>query len=227
MPIDKWDACKTPINLEALKGRTCFAGLDLSTTLDISALVLVFPPVDGDPKYYVLPYFFIPSDNIRDRVRRDRVPYDVWKRHGYLTATDGNVIDYSFIRAKVHELSKLYQIEEIVYDRWNATQLTTQQLAEEDGFTCLELGQGFASMNAPVKRLMELVISARLAHGNNPVLRWMASNAVAKEDPAGNLKLDKSKSQEKIDGMVALCMALARAETALPKPKDSAGIFLI
>jgi phage terminase large subunit-like protein len=223
MPMDRWDACNGPVDFAALQGRECFAGLDLSTTLDISALVLLFPPTEDDLLYTVLPFFFIPSENIADRVKRDRVPYDVWKRNDLLTLTDGNVIDYDAIRAKVQELGEQFNIREIAFDRWNATQVTTQLAG--DGYTMVPFGQGFQSMSSPTKRLLELAISGRIAHGGNPVLRWMAGNAVVKTDPAGNIKLDKSKSTEKIDGAVALAMALSRAEAHAPET-NNAGIFL-
>ncbi|WP_348266422.1 terminase TerL endonuclease subunit [Edaphobacter sp. DSM 109919] len=222
MPMDRWDSCNAAFTPESLHGRECFAGLDLSTTTDISALVLLFPPIETDKRWYVLPHFFIPSENIEDRVKRDRVPYDVWKKQGHLITTDGNVIDYDAIRLKVNELGQLYNIRELMFDRWNATQLTTQLAG--DGFETVQFGQGFTSMNAPTKRLLELVLSSELAHGGNPVLRWMASNVTVKQDPAGNLKPDKSKSTEKIDGIVALCMALGRASVATPTPIP-AGIF--
>jgi phage terminase large subunit-like protein len=139
------------------------------------------------------------------------------------TLTDGNVIDYDAIRAKVQELGEQFNIREIAFDRWNATQVTTQLAG--DGYTMVPFGQGFQSMSSPTKRLLELAISGRIAHGGNPVLRWMAGNAVVKTDPAGNIKLDKSKSTEKIDGAVALAMALSRAEAHAPET-NNAGIFL-
>ena len=223
MPMAAWDARGSPFDPALLAGRESFAGLDLSTTTDISALVLVFPPIEGDPLWYVLPYFFIPADNISERVKRDRVPYDVWKRQEHFICTEGNVIDYDAIRVKVTDLAEIYNIREIAFDRWNATQLTTQLAG--DGFETVQFGQGFNSMNAPTKRLLELVLSSELAHGGNPVLRWMASNVTVRQDPAGNLKPDKAKSTEKIDGIVALCMAIGRASVAKPAPAPAAIFF--
>jgi phage terminase large subunit-like protein len=224
LPMDKWKAASEPFGLDILKGRRCYAGLDLSTTTDISALVLLFPPTPEDTHYRVLPFFFIPKQNIEARVKRDRVPYDVWKRLGLLTCTDGNVIDYDVIRAKAQELGAEYDLREIVFDRWNASQLTTQ--LQTDGFTLVQFGQGFASMSAPTKRLLELVLSEKIAHSGNPILTWMAGNALVQLDAAGNIKLDKSRSTEKIDGMVALTMALSRAELD-PNIPQTAGIFII
>jgi phage terminase large subunit-like protein len=209
MPMDKWDACKAFLNpIEQLNGRRCMGGLDLSTTTDISAFVLLFEPTYDDPHWYVLPHFFLPEDNIEARAKKDRVPYDVWARQGLFNLTPGNVIDYAFIRAKIHELRDRYEIQEIAFDRWNSSDLVTK--LTDDGFTMVKFGQGFAEMSAPTKRLLELVLTEELAHGGNPVLRWMASNVMVKMDPAGNIKPDKEKSREKIDGIVALNMALGR-----------------
>lgn len=209
MPIDAWNTCSAKVDPDALHKRPCFAGLDLSTTTDISALVLLFPPFDDDPKWSVLPFFFLPADNIDKRVKRDRVPYDAWSRQGLFELTPGNVIDYSFIRAKINDLSSRYDIREIAYDPWNATDIVTR--LTEDGFTLVKMRQSHESLSGPTKRLMELTLSKSLAHSGNPVLKWMASNVMVKLDPAGNAKPDKERSREKIDGIVALIMALGRA----------------
>jgi len=209
MPIDKWQACSESADPESLRGRPCFGGLDLSTTIDVSAFVLLFPPWGEDTKWRVLPEFFLPEENIEARCRKDRVPYDAWKRQGLFNLTEGNVICYETIRSKVHELAENYDIREIAFDRWNTSQIVTQLMG--DGLTMVPYGQGYLSMNAPTKRLMELVLTSDLAHGGNPVLTWMASNAMAITDAAGNIKLDKGKSREKIDGVISLIMALGRA----------------
>jgi phage terminase large subunit-like protein len=212
MPMDKWDACNGEVDREALKGRPCYSGLDLSTSIDISAFVMLFPPHGSDTKWRVLCEFFLPGDNLPARVKRDRVPYDVWNRQGLFNLTEGTVIDYDVIRNRIKAFGKLYNIREIAFDRWGAQQICTQLTG--DGFQMVEFGQGFASMGAPTKRLMELVLSGELAHGGNPVLRWMASNTMVEIDPAGNIKPSKSKSREKIDGIVSLCMAIARGNAA-------------
>jgi len=209
LPLEKWDACAEPVDAEALRGRPCYAGLDLASTTDIAALVLVFPDDDDPVRYDVLPFFFIPGDNILDRVRRDRVPYDAWARAGLVIATEGNVIDYRAILAKLDELALTYGIRELAYDRWGATKLV--QDIQDGGLEVVPFGQGFASMSPPTKELLNLVLGGRLRHGGHPVLRWMANNMVVRTDPAGNLKPDKGKSTEKIDGMVALIMGLDRA----------------
>jgi phage terminase large subunit-like protein len=218
MPLDKWDLCNEPVVAEMLKGRQCFAGLDLSTTTDISAVVLLFPPYGDDKKWRVLPFFFLPEENISKRVKKDRVPYDVWKRQGLFNLTPGNVIDYDFIRAKINELAATYKIVEVVYDPYMAPQIVTQLQA--DGLTVVPFRQGDVSMTAPLKQLMELVLRREIAHGGNPVLKWMAGNTVVKMSATGLMKPDKEKSREKIDGISALLDALGRA-AVVPIKKSS------
>jgi phage terminase large subunit-like protein len=208
MDVDKWDDCGAPPRIE--RGARCYAALDLASTIDIAALVLVFPD-DADPQCYdILPFFWVPRDTVVERTRKANVPYLPWVEQGLMYATEGNVIDYAAILEKLDELAQEYDIQEVAYDRWGATQLTQEM--EERGQMVIPFGQGFASMSPPTKELMTLTLSKRLRHGGNPVLRWMAGNMVVRQDPAGNLKPDKSKSTEKIDGMVALIMALDRAQ---------------
>jgi phage terminase large subunit-like protein len=196
---------------EYLSGRRCYAGLDLSSNLDITAWVLLFEPEEDEEPYWVLPRFFIPRDNILDRVRKDRVPYDAWERSGMLLTTPGNVIDYDFILAQVDRDAQQYDIEEIGFDRWGASRIMTQLMEKGGDEWVVPIGQGFASMNSPMKQFEELYLGLKLGHGGHPVLTWMADNLVAAEDPAGNMKPDKSKSRERIDGIVALIMATDRA----------------
>ncbi|MGE5553307.1 MAG: terminase large subunit [Betaproteobacteria bacterium] len=209
LDIAAWDATAGEVDPDELIGRPCYGGLDLASTTDIAAFELVFPPTEEDPDFRVLSYFWVPKDNIRDRVTRDRVPYDVWAKQGLIEATEGSVIHYGAIRQKIENLAAIYPIKEIAFDRWGATQLS--QELDDAGFTVVPFGQGFSSMSAPTKELLNLVMAKRLHHGGNPVLRWMADNMVVKQDPAGNVKPDKSKSTQKIDGIVALIMALDRA----------------
>jgi len=206
LSLEKWDACGTP--LDELEGRECFAGLDLSSTTDITALVLVFP---GETGYDVLPLFWVPEEGATLRDRRDHVPYRQWIRAGLIEATAGEVVDYDVIRKRIQELGERFRIQEIALDRWNATQLATQ--LSGDGFEMVAFGQGYASMNAPTKKLEELVLSGKLAHAAHPVLRWMAGNVSIETDAADNWKPSKKKSSERIDGIVALIMALDRATT--------------
>ena len=209
MPMDKWNACKTDFDEADLDGRVCYGGLDLSSTTDISAFVLVFPPTADDDRYYVLPYFWLPEETLDLRVRRDHVPYDIWNRQGYFNITEGNVIHYSYIEKCIEDLNERFNIREIAYDRWGATQMS--QDLDEMGFTVIPFGQGFASMSPPTKELMKLVLEGKLAHNGHPVLEWNMDNIYVRTDPAGNIKADKEKSTEKIDGAVAMIMALDRA----------------
>ena len=206
LDIATWDRCQAEFTAEDCEGWACWAGLDLSTVRDITAMVLVFK--NGD-RVRVLPYFWVPEDNVRQRSESDRVPYDVWVRDGYITATPGNVVDYDRVRSDIQEIGRRYNIIELAKDRWNSTQIGTQLMG--DGFTVVDFGQGFASMTAPAKELERLVTSQMLEHDGNPVLRWMASNVTVEQDAAGNLKPSKARSGEKIDGIAALCMALGRA----------------
>ncbi len=204
LDMARWDACDAAVDPEELVGKPCFAGLDLSTTTDITALVLAFPDDEGN--IAVLPRFWVPGDNIRQRVERDRVPYDQWVDQGLIEATEGNVVDYDVIRERIRELGERYDIRQIAIDRWNATQITTQLMG--DGFDMVPWGQGFASMSAPTKELEKLVLGKQIRHGGHPVLRWMASNVAVAQDAAGNIKPAKDKSTERIDGIVALVMAI-------------------
>jgi phage terminase large subunit-like protein len=209
MPMAKWDACAFPVDAVSLEGRVCYGGLDLSSTTDITAFVLVFPPQNEEDKYEILPFFWMPEDNIDLRVRRDHVQYDLWVKQGHLMTTEGNVVHYGFIESFIEQLGMKYNIREIAFDRWGAVQMT--QNLEGLGFTVVPFGQGFKDMSPPTKELMKLTLEQKIAHGGHPVLRWMMDNIYIKTDPAGNIKPDKEKSTERIDGAVASIMALDRA----------------
>jgi len=208
IPEQIYDLGNVPIDMESLKGRDCYAGLDLSSTGDITALVLMFPPRDETEKYIMVPYFWVPEDTIPLRVRRASVPYDVWHQQGFLYATEGNVVDYNFIEHFIEELGKEYHILEIAVDRWNATMLI--QNLEGDGFTMVPFGQGFKDMSPPSKEFIKLLMEGKIIHGGHPVMRWMSGNVVVDRDAAENIKPTKAKSPEKIDGIVAAIMALDR-----------------
>ena len=209
MPMEKWDACAFPVSEDYLEGRVCYGGLDLSSTTDITAFVLVFPPLDEEDKFQILAFFWIPEENLELRVRRDHVPYDIWERQGFLLTTEGNVVHYGYIEKFIEKLGERFHIREIAFDRWGAVQMV--QNLEGMGFTVVPFGQGFKDMSPPTKELMKLTLEQKIAHGGQPVLRWMMDNIYIKTDPAGNIKPDKEKSTEKIDGVVATVMALDRA----------------
>jgi phage terminase large subunit-like protein len=218
--MPEWDACAGKVDLASLKGRRCYAGLDLATTTDIAALNLIFPPLVREDPFISLSFFWVPEENIEDRVKKDRVPYDLWVNQGWIEATPGNLIDYRWIMLKLGQCRIDYDLKMLAFDRWGSQKIVTD-LCDEIGFTVDEkeaarsnkpllcqFGQGFASMSSPTKELLNMIIGRKINHGGNPVLRWMASNAVAIQDSAANMKLDKSKSIERIDGIVALIMAL-------------------
>ena len=208
IPEHVYDKGDIPIDMEKLKGRDCYAGLDLSSTSDITAFVMVFPPEAEGENYIVLPHFWLPRETLQLRVRRDHVPYDVWEKQGLFHITEGNVVDYNFVRKTINELGTEYHICEIGVDRWNATQLITD--LDGDGFVMVPIGMGFKDMSPGMKELYKLLLEGKITHGGNPILRWMAGNVVAEIDAAENIKPSKKKATEKIDGIVALIMGLDR-----------------
>ena len=205
--IRRWNACDKPVQLE-ISGR-CWIGLDLSSKLDLTAAVAVFQHDDGT--YSLLPHFWIPAENLEARVRRDGVPYERWQAEGYLTATDGNVVDQESIRKKLSEWGECYDVQEIAFDPWNASQMSVW--LQEDGFQLIEMRQGYKTMSEPTKGLLGLVKDKRLRHGGNPVLRWNADNLQLRRDPNDNVMPMKGDETQKhrIDGIVAAVMGIGRA----------------
>ncbi len=192
-----------------LQGRECFGGLDLSSKFDLTSFCLLFTPTDDDPHWYTLAWSWIPEDNMKERVKTDKVPYDRWVREGHIMTTPGNVIDYDFIEAKILELRDLYDIQEIGFDPWNATQ-TALHLAER-GLTMVEVRQGAKTMNLPMKDLHVLVRQQNLIHAGDPVLRWAVGNVETKADENDNIRPVKNSKTLRIDPAVAMINAMARA----------------
>jgi phage terminase large subunit-like protein len=206
---EAWALCGlSPVELEALRGRSCVIGLDLSSTTDLTAAVALFRDEDGG--YTVIAKFWLPGDRLQERVRRDRVPYDAWARDGYVTLTEHNVVDYDRVLRDLTDWPSVLgcRVSEIAFDPWNATGLMTR--LQESGVTCVAVQQGFKSLTSPTKEVERLVSARLLRHGNHPILRWCAANVVTETDAAGNLKPSKKKSTERIDGIVALVTALSR-----------------
>ncbi|NPV80178.1 MAG: terminase large subunit [Firmicutes bacterium] len=220
-----WDACGGPVEAEKLKGRDCYAGIDLSTTTDLTAVVLAFPMEDGTVR--VIPHFFIPGDTAQKKEERDRVPYLTWAKQGYVHMTPGNCIDYSYVEAKIKELAKEYSVVEWAYDRWNADMLI--QRLQEDGAKMIPVGMGYASLSAPTKHLEALIMNRQLVHGGHPVLRWCADNVMVEQDPAGNIKPSKAKSTQRIDGIMALVLAISRLMLRPQKrnPYEERGVIVL
>lgn len=239
LPLEAWDACGHPVPAqieaqpvaagrraqvingrwrdlpEAMRGRRACAGLDLSSTTDLTALVWVFRPEEEGGIWTVVPRFFVPAARIPERVRRDRAPYDIWQREGALIATPGNVVDYSYVRRQIFEDAEAFGCDAIAIDRWNATQISIE--LRDEGLNAVLFGQGYASMSGPAKELERLVLDARLDHGGHPVLRWCAGNVAIATDAAGNIKPDKAGSTERIDGIVATVMGLGAALATQPE----------
>lgn len=214
----EWDACDAKVDPEALKGRECVASMDLSSTGDLTNVCLCFPPADKDDSYRFLWFTWVPADTIERRARRDKIPYDVWQRMGFIEETAGNVVDYDYIRARINALGKEYKITRIGYDPWNATQLALQ--LQGDGFEMLEMRQGYKTLNEPSKEVERLIKSRRFAHGGNPVLRWMAGNVSRSMDAKGNIAPDKKSSADKIDGIVTAVMGVGLWLASPPKGKS-------
>ena len=220
LDLTAWDACQPRHDELQLQGRACYGGLDLASTTDLASYALVFP--DGAGGQDVLFRCYAPRAAVKDLDRRTGGKATVWEEAGLLSITEGNVIDYDAIKVDLRADAEVYQIEEIAFDRWGATQLSSELI--EEGFPLVQVGQGYASMGAPTRELLRLVAAGTFRHGANPLVRWQAGNLIVKQDPAGNLKPDKARSADKIDSVVAAVMALDRAirHTTAPPEEDYA-----
>jgi phage terminase large subunit-like protein len=213
LSMDSWQECAAdPLDLS---GMNCFAGLDMSANADLTAFVLFFYE-----KYYVLPFFFCPADSAYKRERRDKVPYCTWEKDGFIEFTDGDAVDYEYVRRRINEIGDKYNIRQIAGDPWNAKQIL-QQL-DGDGFNVAEIRQGFASLSGPSKRIEQLVLNRELKHFDNPVMNWCVSNVTIETDSSENIKPSKKKSIERIDGVVALADAMG---AWMASPEHRASIY--
>jgi phage terminase large subunit-like protein len=223
---ERWAACAESHSPE--DGRECYIGLDMSSRVDLTALVAIFP--DGAGGVDVLTRCWTPSDTLTGRERQDQAPYRVWADEGFLDVCDGGEIDYEAVRAAVVDLTNRFDVRMVAADPWNAKQFL--QECDRDGIPVLEVRQGFASLSYPTKELERLVVTRRLRHGAHPVLSWCASNAVAQKDGAGNIKLAKDKSHGRIDAMAALVNAVAgwcytAVDGTEPSVYDTRGVMVI
>jgi len=209
MDMQAWSDCGLSEGLPDLKGKECYAGIDLSKRIDLTAASFEFPLENG--MYYVTAHGFMPEDTFHERMKTDKVPYDLWVKKGWLTLTDGAVVDYDYIRAyiKKMEKDKGWKIKEIGYDPYNATQFAQQM--ESDGYVMIEIRQGVQTLSEPTKDLREKAKARKLIHDNNDLLTWAMGNAVTKIDAQENIMLDKSKSSQRIDPAAALINAHVRA----------------
>src|SRR5579883_180886 len=218
---EDWRACSGVAGAD-LAGRLCYVAIDLSSTEDVAAMVKLFPPDDEEEPYQVLCNFWVPAENVERKIAEHRVPYDVWIRQGYLQTTEGNVIDYDVIQEQLLADCERYQVREIAFDPWNATQFANNlQKAGIDPEILVKFPQTISMFAEPTKRLLgQLIPSRRLNHFANPVLAWMSLNLLVKEDNNGNRRPVRGSARGKVDGMVALIMALGRA-IASPEPGGS------
>lgn len=199
-----WQACGNPVDAEALRGRPCWAGLDLSSTTDLTALVLYFPDDDGA----VLPFFYVPGEHLADRENRDKVPYRIWARDGHVIPTPGRVIDKRAVAFKLAELQSMYELQGVAFDRWRIKDFEKILADEGIDLPMVEHGQGFKEMGPSVDAFETAVLQGKIAHGNHPVLGWNCANAIVEIDPTGARKVTKAKSIGRVDGVVALVMAI-------------------
>ncbi|KQM68784.1 terminase large subunit [Xylophilus sp. Leaf220] len=217
--LDHWDLCSDPVQTSALRGRKAWGGLDLASVSDFTALAWTFPPETEGGKWQVLLRLYLPEAAVEKMRKKGRLPIDQWIREGLVTVTPGNVTDYGFVRRDVQADRETFDVQEIAFDRFNSSQLVTD--LQDDGALMVGFGQGYGSMSGPCKELERMYMSHRLAHGGNKVLRWMASNTVATRDAAENIKFDRARSTEKIDGMVAIAMAIGRATAGKTEKTNS------
>jgi len=225
IPMESWRDCPAEATEETLEGERCFAGLDLASTRDVTALTLVFPQEEG--RFSVLPYFFVPEEIRTDRDRQDRRQTLSYAAAGLIEKTPGDEVDGSYIRERILQLAELFDIEEIAFDPWNATHFV--QSLVDAGLphdSMIKFPQTFGNYNEPMKKLIQLVDYRKLDHGGNQVLEWMAGNTAARTDPSGNMRPDKGKSADKIDGIVALLMGLARAIRSSDSAYDDRAEFI-
>jgi phage terminase large subunit-like protein len=211
LDMDLWaqERCMAPIVATAMYKQPCWCGLDLSTTTDLSAFAAVFAPDDECDMWRVLMKFWMPRDTLQKRAREDRAPYVEWAQAGLITVTSGNAVDYGQIIADICDFADKHEVREIAFDPWNATMMSQQLMSE--GLNMVEFRQGYRSMSPACKELEGMLAKGTLQHGNHAVLTRHAMNAVTEQDPAGNIKVAKNKATERIDGIVALVMALGRA----------------
>jgi len=206
---DTWNACDQ--GRELLDGAECFGGLDLASVRDTTALALRFHKPDGKATYRL--FFWMPEMNVEERVKNKGINYDHWIRSGHVRVTPGNVTDYEHIKQDIIAICDHYKVRKIAYDRWNSSQLVID--LQNEGVEMAPFGQGYGSMSAPTKELEKEILTGRMNHEGNPVLAWHISNVFLQRDPAGNIKIDKSKSSEKVDGAVACVMALGEYMTEM------------
>jgi len=237
MPMDRWDKCRgwrdgegprqwRERMLEELKGEECFLGMDLSSKIDLSAVVQIFKPTEERVEWVIIPHFWVPADTAHQKEKRDMVPYSAWEQEGFVTLTEGSEIDSQAIRKFINDLAKDYEVRDVGYDDWNATELS-RQLREEDGFQerMIIVRQGSKTLSDPMKEFEAMVMSGRIVHGGNPAMDWMIGNLCAKRDENGNIQPDKKRSTGKIDGPVATFTGMAPALSSSEEEELAFAVF--
>lgn len=219
---EDWDACNAPVDLATLRGRPCWCGLDLGSTRDLTALVLYFPEDDGA----LWPFFWVPGETIGEREERDRVPYGTWAAEGFIEPTKTRAVDRRAIACKVAEITAAFDVRAIAYDRHRIEDLRI--ILDDEGLDLpmIGFGQGYVSMGPAVDSFEALVLDRRLHHGGHPVLAWNVSNATIQTDPAGNRKVTKERSIDRVDGLVAALMAVGIHAKEEAPPDFSSGIVI-
>lgn len=217
MDLAKWKLCGVE-ELPDLENRECYVGIDLSSKLDLTSVGFEFPMDDGS--YVVLSHSFMPEGRIQEKINTDKTPYDLWHSQGWITLTDGDVIDYRYIQDYIVAQAEKngWIIKEICYDPYNATQFANEMA--DEGYEMVEIRQGVKTLSEPTKNFRELVYSQKIIHDNNPVLTWAIGNAVTRQDHNGNIMLDKSKATQRIDPITAVINAHVRAMVNEPKKKS-------
>jgi phage terminase large subunit-like protein len=227
---DVWFGCraKDPIPLEALRGRSGVAGLDLSSTQDLTSLEIILDPTEEDPLYRLLSFFWLPGDGLKDKADKDRVPYLAWRDAGHLYALPGRAIDKKAVLYKISELCAVLDIRNIAYDRWRIEDL--KAMIEDEGLSLpplVSFGQGFKDMASPVDELERMMVEQQIAHDGNPVMTWCMANAVLMTDPAGNRKISKERATGRVDGAVAAAMAVGIINSGDKTPPKTYQVFFV
>lgn len=212
-----WLAGKAEIDISNYHGRTCYGGLDLSSTTDLTCLALIFPMDNGE--IHTFPFFWVPKDNIAERERKDRVPYPMWANQGLLGTPEGRAIDKKAIVLMIAEIAQNFNLQAMAYDRWRTEDLLKMLDDEGIKLNLVPWGQGYKDMSPAVETLEETVLNNKLKH-NHPILDWNASNAVTTSDPAGSRKIAKDKATDRVDGIVSLVMALGLHSRMKKEPES-------
>lgn len=214
--VDDWRACPDLPDDETLKRAPCWIGLDLSSSIDVTAAVLVWKL--SEDEFALEPHFWLPKDNLQDRAHRDRVPYPLWVEQQYLNVTDGNTVDLGLVRREVAKLAKAWKVRHVCYDPWHAPEFV-QNLKDADQVPVLSIKQSYELLSPATKRLQALILQRRIRHDANPLMTWMIGNAITRPDDKGNVLLSKKRSRGRIDGPQALVNVITQAGAKKPEPQ--------